>query len=50
MAEGDVSRHALPHGEIIHARVEDVYPTIAPGSVTLAMVLWSCYMGNMRCP
>ncbi|HEX4933486.1 MAG TPA: hypothetical protein VFV33_09920, partial [Gemmatimonadaceae bacterium] len=28
-------RHPLPHGEIIRSRVEEVYPTIAPGSVTL---------------
>ena len=33
-----VTRHALSHGEIIHARVEAVYPTIAPGSVTLCHV------------
>lgn len=31
-------RHQLPHGEIIHARVEDVYPTLTPGSVTLCHV------------
>ena len=31
-------RHQLPHGEIVHARVEAVYPTIAPGSVTLCHV------------
>jgi DNA modification methylase len=30
-----VTRYPLPHGEIIHARVEQVYPTIADGSVTL---------------
>ena len=44
-----MTRHQLRFGEIIHARVEDVYPTIAPGSVMFAMVLWSCYMGNVRC-
>ena len=31
-------RHQLPHGEIIHARVEEVYPTLTPGSVTLCHV------------
>ena len=31
-------RHQFSHGEIVHARVEDVYPTIAPGSVTLCHV------------
>lgn len=33
-----MTRHQLPHGEIVHARVEEVYPTIAPGSVTLCHV------------
>ena len=33
-----VIRHQLPHSEIIHARVEDVYPMIGPGSVTLCHV------------
>ena len=31
-------RHQLAYGEIVHARVENVYPTIAPGSVTLCHV------------
>jgi hypothetical protein len=30
-----VTRYPLPHGEIIRARVEDVYPTIPDGTVTL---------------
>lgn len=30
-----MTRYPLPYGEIIRARVEDVYPTIANGSVTL---------------
>jgi hypothetical protein len=30
-----MTRHRLAHGEIIRARVEAVYPTIADGSVTL---------------
>ena len=33
-----MTRHQLAHGEIVHARVEDVYPMIAPGSVTLCHV------------
>jgi DNA modification methylase len=30
-----MTRYPLPHGEIIRARVEDVYPTIPDGTVTL---------------
>ncbi len=33
-----MTRHQLRFGEIVHARVEAVYPTIAPGSVTLCHV------------
>ena len=33
-----MTRHLLPHGEIIRARVEEVYPTIADGSVTLTVM------------
>lgn len=36
--ELEVTPHPLPHGTIIHARAESVYPTIADGSVTLTIL------------